>query len=410
MSAEDVRAHLDEPCRQMVAARRDPVRRQPAPHRHRQAAQDRAARPVSRLCAAERLTHHKFTSVALSRADDFAWAGSQRADRPGRARARSRRAGPPVRAVRAAAEAVAALAAEWNELAATRPSPMPFAEHWFVAASLRTMAAGRDIRLIEVRRGAAADRPAARSSSPAAMRTCRSGSSAIGATTRRFSAPRWSPPARSGPSGRPRSPRSTRPIGRPACSTCAASPRTAPSIAASPAPPIVHREMRAFLESDLDPDAYYERAVRQKKRKELRRLAQPARRARPGRGAHARRPRRARRLVRCLSRARARPAGRAGRAARSPARPQTEPSSARPLAAAWDAGRLQFLPPRPRRPADRDAGQLPDPARQLLVQDRVRRGLRPLLAGRADPARQSRHPRRSATSPGWTAAPPRIIR
>jgi CelD/BcsL family acetyltransferase involved in cellulose biosynthesis len=35
---------------------------------------------------------------------------------------------------------------------------------------------------------------------------------------------------------------------------------------------IVHREVRAFLESDLSPGAYYERAVRQKKRKEIRRL------------------------------------------------------------------------------------------------------------------------------------------
>ncbi len=34
----------------------------------------------------------------------------------------------------------------------------------------------------------------------------------------------------------------------------------------------VHREVRAFLESELSPDAYYEQAVRQKKRKEIRRL------------------------------------------------------------------------------------------------------------------------------------------
>jgi CelD/BcsL family acetyltransferase involved in cellulose biosynthesis len=36
--------------------------------------------------------------------------------------------------------------------------------------------------------------------------------------------------------------------------------------------PAVHRRVRAFLQSDLSPAAYYEQAVRQKKRKELRRL------------------------------------------------------------------------------------------------------------------------------------------
>jgi CelD/BcsL family acetyltransferase involved in cellulose biosynthesis len=34
----------------------------------------------------------------------------------------------------------------------------------------------------------------------------------------------------------------------------------------------VHREIRALLDSDLTPEAYYEQAVRQKKRKEIRRL------------------------------------------------------------------------------------------------------------------------------------------
>ena len=56
-SAEaEIRDHLERPCRQMVAARRDPVRRQPAAHRHRQAAQDRAARAISglRSCSAPR--------------------------------------------------------------------------------------------------------------------------------------------------------------------------------------------------------------------------------------------------------------------------------------------------------------------------------------------------------------------
>ena len=42
VSADDDPGAPRRPCRQMVAAGRDPVRRQPAPHRDRQAAQDRA--------------------------------------------------------------------------------------------------------------------------------------------------------------------------------------------------------------------------------------------------------------------------------------------------------------------------------------------------------------------------------
>ena len=58
-----------QPCRQMVAAGRDPVRRQPAAHRHRQAAQDGAARAISGLSARDCVRcregewHHIFTSA-----------------------------------------------------------------------------------------------------------------------------------------------------------------------------------------------------------------------------------------------------------------------------------------------------------------------------------------------------------
>src|ERR1700710_1093392 len=61
---------------------------------------------------------------------------------------------PSVRAIlRPAAEAVAALAEEWTALADSASEPNAFAEHWFVAAALRTLPEGRDIRLIEARRG-----------------------------------------------------------------------------------------------------------------------------------------------------------------------------------------------------------------------------------------------------------------
>ena len=57
------------PCRQMVAAGRDLVRRQPAPHRDGQAAQDRAAGAVSGLQAGQR----GLMSVAPAKAGGPAW-------------------------------------------------------------------------------------------------------------------------------------------------------------------------------------------------------------------------------------------------------------------------------------------------------------------------------------------------
>ena len=47
-----------------------------------------------------------------------------------------------------------ALAQDWIALADEASEPNSFAEHWFVAASLATLASGRELRLIEVRRGA----------------------------------------------------------------------------------------------------------------------------------------------------------------------------------------------------------------------------------------------------------------
>ena len=55
--------------------------------------------------------------------------------------------------LRPAAEAVEALASEWTALAARASEPNAFAEHWFVAAALRNLPEGCDVRLIEVRRG-----------------------------------------------------------------------------------------------------------------------------------------------------------------------------------------------------------------------------------------------------------------
>ena len=144
VSKDEILAHLDGPCRQMVAARRDPVRRQPAPHRDRQAAQDRAC--ASNIATTrspspeEARGHHIFTS-ARYRGGMNSMGRIEVARRPGcAARARRRaRAGRGRRPPRPH-DVIDSLAADWTALAAEASEPNPFAEHWFVAASLRTLA------------------------------------------------------------------------------------------------------------------------------------------------------------------------------------------------------------------------------------------------------------------------------
>jgi CelD/BcsL family acetyltransferase involved in cellulose biosynthesis len=51
-------------------------------------------------------------------------------------------------------QAMADLAGEWDDLVVRAAEPNPFHERWFVAASLAHLAGARDIRLVEVRRGA----------------------------------------------------------------------------------------------------------------------------------------------------------------------------------------------------------------------------------------------------------------
>lgn len=177
----------------------------------------------------------------------------------------------PHAVLRSAHEAIDALAAEWAELAAEAAEPNPFAEHWFVAVSLRTLGAGRDIRLIEARRGgrligvlpvslergyahlpvrfvqnwyhdhAFLGTPLVAAGEEAAF---------WAAALATLDASDWAPNflhlrgiAEDGPVFR-------------------ALPRGA----------VVHRRLRAALASTLSPAAYFEQAVRAKKRKELRRL------------------------------------------------------------------------------------------------------------------------------------------
>ena len=49
--------------------------------------------------------------------------------------------------------AIVDLAAEWDDLVARAAEPNPFHERWFVAASLAHLGGDRDVRLVEVRRG-----------------------------------------------------------------------------------------------------------------------------------------------------------------------------------------------------------------------------------------------------------------
>ena len=213
--------------------------------------------------------HHIFTSVryraAMSIMSRIAVA-SDRADV-----ASVRRESAPVRAiVRPAAEALDALAAEWDALAASASEPNAFSEHWFVAASLATL--GRDcaVRLIEVRRGARLIGllPVSIEKGYARLpvvhvenwlhRQSFLGTPLVAAGEEKafweaavaaLDAADWAPGLL-----HLRGLNLGGPVQR----------------ALSGA--VVHREVRAFLESELSPEAYYERAVRQKKRKEIRRL------------------------------------------------------------------------------------------------------------------------------------------
>ena len=176
--------------------------------------------------------------------------------------------------VRPAREAVEALAAEWTALAATAAEANPFAEHWFVAASLRTLAREADIRLLEVRRGEVLIGllPVAihKGYAHLPVRIAQTWTHdqmflgtplvAAGEETSFWTAiltalddADWAPAllhlrglAEDGPLHH-------------------ALRAVRPGL-------IVHRRVRAALQSSLSPEAYYEQAVRQKKRKEIRRL------------------------------------------------------------------------------------------------------------------------------------------
>ena len=243
--------------------------------------------------------------------------------------------------VHRAPDVVDALAAEWTALAARAAEPNAFAEHWFVAASLRTMAAGRDVRLLEARRGGRL----------------------IGLLTVEVGRGYARLPVRFVQNWR----HDQMFLGTPLVAGGEEEAFWTAAIAALDdadwAPnflhlrglaeggavhrglagaDIVHREVRAFLASDLSPAAYYERAVRPKKRKEIRRLRN--RLAELGPVAVRTLDDDAALGAWCDSYLALEKAGWKGREGSALAcRPETELFFRDAVAAAWAAGRLQFL-------------------------------------------------------------------
>jgi CelD/BcsL family acetyltransferase involved in cellulose biosynthesis len=246
--------------------------------------------------------------------------------------------------VRPLAVAIDSLAAEWTALAQAASEPNAFAEHWFVAASLPNMAAGRDIRLMEVRRGqrliGLLPVEAHRGYARLPVRIVRNWAHdqmflmtplvAAGEETA-FWAAILAALDEAGWAGALLHLRGLSEAGPVLRALGAVRPTS-----------IAYREVRALLQSDLDPQAYYERAVRQKKRKELRRLRN--RLAEQG-------PVILRRLDAAaqvdpwstlyLAMEKAGWKGAAGSALAC--RPETEAFFRAAVRAAWDAGRLQFL-------------------------------------------------------------------
>jgi CelD/BcsL family acetyltransferase involved in cellulose biosynthesis len=253
-------------------------------------------------------------------------------------------AGEPRVLVRPLAAAIDDLAAEWTALADIASEPNAFAEHWFVAASLPTMAVGSDIRLMEVRRGprliGLLPVEAHRGYARLPVRIARNWAHdqmflmtplvAAGEETAFWTAilaalddAGWA-----GALLHLRGLNEDGPVLR--------------GLAAARPASIAYREVRALLQSDLDPEAYYERAVRQKKRKELRRLRN--RLAEQGPVTLHSLDNSAQVNDWCTLYLAMEQAGWKGAAGSALAgRPETEAFFRAAVRAAWDAGKLQFL-------------------------------------------------------------------
>jgi CelD/BcsL family acetyltransferase involved in cellulose biosynthesis len=246
--------------------------------------------------------------------------------------------------VRPLAGVIEGLALEWTALAEAASEPNAFAEHWFVAASLPNMAAGCDIRLMEVRRGqrliGLLPVEAHRGYARLPVRIARNWSHdqmflltplvAAGEETVFWAAilAALDDAAWAGNLLHLRGLNEDGPVLR--------------GLAEARPASIAHREVRAFLQSDLDPQAYYERAVRQKKRKELRRLRN--RLAEQGPVSFRSLGDSAQVDDWCSLYLAMEQAGWKGAAGSALAgRPETDAFFRAAVRAAWDAGKLQFL-------------------------------------------------------------------
>ena len=246
--------------------------------------------------------------------------------------------------VRTAAEAIGELEADWTALAANASEPNAYAEHWFVAASLRTLAKGAEIRLIEVRRGEALigvlPVQALRGYARLPVRIAQNWlhdqmfltTPLVAAGEERafwaailqvLDGAGWAPGllhlrglVEDGPVHR--------------------------GLQAVRPGLIVHRRIRALLESELSPQAYYEQSVRPKKRKELRRLKNRLAEQGEPRASILDDP--SQLDVWCSTYLALEKAGWKGEAGSSlAAAAETEAFFRAVVASAWAAGRLQFL-------------------------------------------------------------------
>jgi CelD/BcsL family acetyltransferase involved in cellulose biosynthesis len=221
----------------------------------------------------ERCAHHIFTSAGygsgMGRTGEMTVAGDPLGAPTARIEAAPAGAGIDV-LVHRAHGVIDSLAAEWSALVRQAAAPNPFAEHWFASVALRTLGANRDIRLLEARRG----------------------SRLIGIMLISIERGYAHLPVRFVQNwyhdhiflGDPLVSAGEEPAFWPAILATLNEADWAPgflhlrglaeggTVQRALAGDVVHRRLRAFLQSDLDPAAYYAQAVRQKKRKELRRL------------------------------------------------------------------------------------------------------------------------------------------
>jgi len=173
----------------------------------------------------------------------------------------------------------ARLARDWVDLAAEASEPNCFSEYWFIAASLATLGRAAGVRIVEVRRGAeligVIPLAVAGNYGRTPVRVIQNWvhhQMFLGVPlVRREEETAFWDAVLGLLDDADWAPNFLHVTGLVADGPVHVGLRAA-ATALGRAAPIVHRESRALLESKLEPAAYYEQAVRPKKRKEIRRL------------------------------------------------------------------------------------------------------------------------------------------